>query len=53
MPQEPQPCAKFRKADIVRWVTHINRGECKKCLELARYFERESQKNMFLRAHRN
>ena len=53
MPCEPKPCAKFRNADIVRWVAHLNRGKCQKCLALYRHFERESQKNMFLRAHRN
>jgi hypothetical protein len=50
---EPKPCKQFRNPRLDVWVARVNSGKCKKCLELARYFERESRKNMFLWAHRN
>jgi hypothetical protein len=53
MEREAKPCARFRKADGAARVAHVNSGKCQKCLALARYFERESRRNSFLRAHRN
>jgi hypothetical protein len=50
---ESKPCRKFQKRldDAVAFVAHVNEGKCKRCLELARYFERESRENLFLRTY--
>jgi hypothetical protein len=48
-----ETCRRFRKADIATWVAHVNGRKCRKCVELAKYFERESLKRVFFRNHRN
>jgi hypothetical protein len=55
MSSQPELCDEFkdRTDDLAAWVAHVNSRECQKCLELARYSERESQKSMFAWAHRN
>src|ERR1700730_19136013 len=35
------PCLKFRRVDIVRFVEHINEGKCRQCLTFFSWWEKE------------
>jgi hypothetical protein len=48
-----KPCRKFRKADIFKFVEHLNEGKCEECLAFFRQLDRESEMMQFLREARN
>jgi hypothetical protein len=47
------PCRKFRKADIFKFVEHLNEGKCEQCLAFFRQLDKESEMMQFLRENRN
>jgi hypothetical protein len=48
-----KPCQKFRKADIFKFVDHLNEGKCEQCLVFFRMLDKESEMMQFLRETRN
>jgi hypothetical protein len=48
-----KPCQKFRKADIFKFVQHLNEGKCQQCLAFFRQLDKESEMMQFLREARN
>jgi hypothetical protein len=48
-----KPCRKFRKADIFKFVEHLNEGKCEQCLAFFRQLDKESEMMQFLRENRN
>jgi len=48
-----EACSKFRKADIFKFVEHLNEGKCKQCLAFFRQLDKESEMMQFLRETRN
>jgi hypothetical protein len=47
------PCGKFRKADIFKFVEHLNEGKCEQRLAFFRQLDKESEMMKFLRETRN
>jgi hypothetical protein len=47
------PCEKFRKANIFKFMKHVNDGKCMQCIEFFRMLDRERQLKDFLRESRN
>ncbi len=43
-----KPCRKFRKADIFKFVEHLNEGKCEQCLAFIRQLDKEQQMMNFL-----
>jgi len=48
-----KPCKKFRKADIFKFVEHLNAGKCEQCVAFFRQLDKEQQMMQFLREKRN
>jgi hypothetical protein len=48
-----KPCRKFRKADIFKFVEHLNEGKCEQCVAFFRMLDKESEMMQFLRDARN
>jgi hypothetical protein len=48
-----KPCKKFRKADIFKFLEHLNEGRCKQCMEFFRMLDRDLELMKFLRENRN
>jgi hypothetical protein len=48
-----KPCRKFRKADIIKFVDHVNEGTCDQCVAFFRMLDRDQQLMQFLRENRN
>jgi hypothetical protein len=48
-----KPCKKFRKADIFRFVEHLNERKCDQCVAFFRQLDKEQQMMQFLRKSRN
>ncbi len=48
-----KPCRKFRKADIFRFMEHLNEGQCEQCMEFFRMLDRDLELMKFLRESRN
>ena len=46
-------CRKFRKADIFKFVEHLNEGKCEQCVSFFRMLDKELQLMQFLRDMRN
>ena len=47
-----KPCREFRKADIFKFVAHLNEGKCEQCLSFFRQLDKQ-QMMKFLRDNRN
>ena len=47
------PCQQFRKADIFKFVEHLNEGKCEQCLAFFRQLNEDQQLMKFLRDKRN
>ncbi len=48
-----KPCRKFRKADIFKFVEHLNEGKCDQCVAFFRQLDKEQLMMQFLRENRN
>src|SRR5467141_2012344 len=48
-----KPCRKFRKADIFKFIGHLNEGKCEQCLAFFRMVDNESEMMKFLCESRN
>lgn len=48
-----EPCPKFRKARLARFLAHLNEGKCEKCLAFVRQAEKELEMMRFLKGSRN
>jgi hypothetical protein len=48
-----KPCLEFRRADIVRFVEHINEGKCRQCLAFFSRWDKELRMMKLLRENRN
>jgi hypothetical protein len=48
-----KPCRRFRKADIWKFMKHLNEGEGEQCLAFFRQLDKESEMMKFLRETRN
>jgi hypothetical protein len=48
-----KPCVKFRRADIVKFVPHINEGKCEQCLSFFNRWDKELKMMKVLRENRN
>jgi hypothetical protein len=48
-----KPCRKFRKADIFKFVEHVNEGKCEQCVAFFCMLDKEQQLMQFLRENRN
>jgi len=46
-------CNKFRKADIFKFVEHVNEGKYEQCVAFFRQLDKEQQMMQFLRENRN
>jgi len=47
------PCRKFRKVNIRKFMQHLNEGKCEQCLAFFRQLDKESEMMQFLRETRN
>ena len=43
------PCRKFRKAEVDKFVEHLNEGKCEQCLAFFRMLDEEQQMMQLLR----
>ena len=41
--KEPKACPKFRDVGVDKFVGHINKDKCPRCLAVLRYWQREFQ----------
>jgi len=48
-----EPCRKFRKADIFKFVEHLNEGKCEQCIAFFRQLDKEQQMMKLLWDNRN
>lgn len=47
------PCRKFRKVDIWKFMKHLNEGKCEQCLAFFFQLDKEQRMMTFLRESRN
>lgn len=48
-----EPCPKFRRARTVKFIEHVNEGNCEQCLAFLRHAERELEMMRFLAGSKN
>jgi len=48
-----KPCRKFRKADILKFVEHLNEGKCEQCLTFFCQLDKELRMMALLLESRN
>jgi hypothetical protein len=48
-----EPCPKFRKAPLVKFVEHVNEGKCEQCLAFLQQAEKDTRLIKFLMEGRN
>ncbi len=47
------PCPKFRKANIYKFMEHLNEGKCRQCIEFFLRLEKDQEMMQFLRESSN